>query len=179
MTRPVFINQQTVSSEMWEMAVQWVSANQKLTRQIAARYMRYMAADVNDLYQEATIAAYSALQIAHQKGQPDQLQRFFRVIFKTNCIKLASGIHTVECPEIHNLQVHDQKCDTEDGHNSKEIEKALKNMTKRQRQVCNWLLMQPEPVSTPALAKEFKITRRQACRLISHSIKRIEEWRKI
>jgi hypothetical protein len=34
-------------------------------------------------------------------------------------------------------------------------------------------LQQPEPVSTPDLAREFKVSRRHACRLISSSIERI------
>lgn len=173
MTRTVFIDQQAVSNEMWEMAMQWVSANQKLIRQIASPYRRYMTAENTDLLQEATIAAFKALLTARKKTKPEQFVPFFRVIFKTNCIKLASGIQTEYCFEIHNLPVHDQNEKPEDHENSEAIEKALRTVSKRQREICIWLLEQTEPVSTPELAREFNISRRHACRLISNSIKSI------
>ena len=50
-------------------------------------------------------------------------------------------------------------------------------VSRRQREVCRWLLQQPTPVSTPDIAKEFKVSRRHACRLVSDSIQRIQEQR--
>jgi len=83
--------------------MQWVSANEKLVRQVASPYRRFMAADNADLVQEATIAAFKALIAARKKGKPKQFVPFFRVIFKTCCLKLAPGIQTVHCLEVHNL----------------------------------------------------------------------------
>jgi len=173
MTRPIFFDQQAVSNEMWEMAMQWVSDNRKLIRQIASPYRRYMAAENADLFQEATISAFKALLTASKKAKPRQFVPFFRVIFKTNCIKLASGIQTVHCFEVQSLPGPERREEPEDHENSEAVEKALKTVSKRQREICIWLLKQPEPVSTPELAREFNISRRHACRLISSSIKRI------
>ena len=79
------------------------SDNRKLIRQIASPYIRHMAADSNDLFQEAAIAAYKALISSQKKEKPNQFVPFFRVIFKTNCIRLASGIQTVQSLEDYQL----------------------------------------------------------------------------
>lgn len=176
MTRPVFFDQQAVSNEMWETAMQWVSANEKLVRQVASPYRRFMAADNADLIQEATIAAFKALIAARKKGKPKQFVPFFRVIFKTCCLKLAPGIQTVHCLEVHNLPGPDRD-EEPDYENSEKVKNALKTVSKREREICFWILEQPEPVSTPDLAREFNISRRHACRLVSSSIKRIEALR--
>ncbi|OKY73953.1 MAG: hypothetical protein BM485_15975 [Desulfobulbaceae bacterium DB1] len=173
MTRPVFIDQQATSNEMWATAMQWVAANRKLIGQIASPYRRYMAAENVDLVQEATIAAYKALLAASKKEKPKQFVPFFRVIFKTNCIRLASGIQTEYCLEVHNLPGPTRGKEQEELEDSETVEEALKTVSKRQREICIWLLEQPEPASTPELAREFNISRRHACRLISNSIKRI------
>jgi len=173
MTRPIFIDQQEISNEMWKKAMLWVSTNKKLIRQIASPYRFYMAAESSDLFQEATIAAFKALLASRKKEKPKQFVPFFRVIFKTNCIKLASGIQTEHCLEVHNLPGPARREEQEDFENTEAVEKALATVSKRQRQVCIWLLEQSEPASTPELAKEFNISRRHACRLVSSSIKRI------
>lgn len=173
MTPSVSAEQQVSSAELWDTAMHWVSANKKLIRQIAAPYRRHMAVENTDLLQEAAIAAFKALLATRKKAEPEQFAPFFRVIFKTSCIKLASGIqadhdlemHRIPCPERQ-----ENKTGEEDG---KALEEALKTVSKRQREICVWLLEQPEPVSTPELAREFKITRRHACRLVSNSIKRL------
>ena len=175
MTRPVFIDQQAISNEMWKMAMQWVLANRKLVRQIASPYFRHMMAESEDLLQEATLAAFKALLAARKKAKPKQFVPFFRVIFKTNCIKLASGIQTEYCQEVHNLPGPEHEEEQEDFEDPELVEEALKSVSKRQREICLWLLEQSEPASTPELAKEFNISRRHACRLISNSIKQIAE----
>jgi chromosomal replication initiation ATPase DnaA len=55
-----------------------------------------------------------------------------------------------------------------------EIEQALQAVSKRQREICRWLLQQSTPASTPDIAREFKISRRHACRVVSESIQKIE-----
>ncbi len=164
--------------ELWEAAIDWVSANRTLVRQIAAPYRRHMAADVLDIEQEAVIAAFQALQETLRKEQPDQLAPFFRVIFRTNCIRLASGIHIMDGPEIEDVPAPESDGRGEHSSTCREhevIQEAMQNMTRRQRQVCCWLLAQPHPVSMPELAREFKISRRHACRLLSGGIARIIE----
>ena len=172
MTRPMQGNQKLSSQETWPMAQQWVSANRKLIRQIASPYFRFMAGDTEDLYQEATIVAFKALVTSRKKGKPEQFIPFFRVIFKTSCIKLASGIQTVHCLEDYFLPSPEPPTETREPKIS-EIKQALTAVTKRQREICLWLLQQPTPVSTPCIAKEFKVSRRHACRLVSTSIQKI------
>ncbi|MBU1245342.1 sigma-70 family RNA polymerase sigma factor [Myxococcota bacterium] len=173
MTHPMLqSNQQISSQETWNMALQWVSTHQKLIRQIASPYIRHMTADKEDLYQEATIAAFKAILTSRKKKKPEQFTPFFRVIFKTCCIKAASGIHTVHCLEDYYLPFPEKQKKTEEPNKSK-INQALKTVSKRQREVCLWLLQQPNPVSTPDIAKEFNVSRRHACRLVSNSIQRI------
>ena len=166
---------QTAKRETWAEAVEWVSANRKLVRQIAAPYLRFMQADSNDLFQEATIAAFKALIAARRKEKPKQFVPYFRVIFKTNCIKLASGIQTVPDLEEHHLFVlcPEQERQAPEEQDAGKVEEALRMVSERQREVCLWLLAQPVPVSTPDLARKFKVSRRHACRLISSSIEKI------
>ena len=173
MTKPIFSKEQISSEQIWKLAVQWVSDNKKLIRQIAGPYLRYMAADTGDLLQEATIAAFKALKVVTEKEKQQQLAPFFRVIFKTNCIKLASGIQTVSC-ELHHLPDIANNFNEPDTEDHEALDQAFIVMTKRQREVCSWILNQSHPVSTPALAREFNISRRHACRLISGTIERIE-----
>ena len=161
--------------ETWTIALQWVSANQKFIRKVAAPYMRHMAADKTDVLQEATIAAFKAVIATRKKNKPDQFISFFRVIFKTNCIKLTTGIQTVHCLEDFYLPCSDsaegiQEIDETTG---TMINEALQRVSKRQREVCVWLLQQPVPVSTPDIARKFRVSRRHACRLVSGSIQRI------
>ncbi|MGB3211841.1 MAG: sigma-70 family RNA polymerase sigma factor [Desulforhopalus sp.] len=172
MTCPIQDNQQISSQKTWATALQWIGANKRLVRQVASPYFKFMAGDSEDLYQEATIAAYKALICCRKNDQQERFIPFFRVIFRTSCIKLAAGIQTVHCLEDYFLPVQeetDEAMEPED----KRIKQALQLISKRQRQICLWLLQQPTPVSTPDIAREFKVSRRHACRLVSNSIQRI------
>ena len=88
-------DQQLEDREIWSMAREWVFANKKLIHRVASPYFQFMAADREDLYQEATIAAFKALVASRRKKQQEQFVRYFRVIFRTNCILLAPGVQTV------------------------------------------------------------------------------------
>jgi len=94
------------------------------------------------------------------------------VIFRTNCIQLASGIQTVHCLEDYFLPSLEQEEKTKEPEKEK-IRQALTAVTTRQREICLWLLRQPVPVGTRDIAREFKVSRRHACRLVMHSIQRI------
>lgn len=165
-------NQQLSNREIWSMAQQWVSTNKKLIRQIASPYFRFMAGDNEDLYQEAIIAAFKALVISRKKRKQEQFVRYFRVIFRTNCILLASGIQTVHCLEDYFLPSPEQEEKTKEP-KKEEIKQALTAVTTRQKEICLWLLSQPVPVGTRDIAREFNVSRRHACRLVMHSIQRI------
>ena len=172
MTPPIHSNQKTANRKIWATAMEWASTNRKLIRQIASPYLRFMQADGNDLFQEATIAAFKALIVTRKKEKPEQFVPYFSVIFKTNCIKLASGILTVLSLEEYYLFCSDEQKKQEE-QETWQVEEALKTVSKRQREICLWLLRQTDPVSTPDLAREFKVSRRHACRLISSSIETI------
>ncbi len=164
--------EQQSCQEIWDWAQQWVEANQKLIRQIATPYRRFMAGDNQDLYQEATIAAYKAFISTREKGSPERFTPFFRVIFQTNCIKLSSGIQTVHCMEDYFLPLPEQSEMVREP-KKEEVQLALSKVTARQREVCLWILSQPTPASTPDIANQFKVSRRHACRLVSNSIQTI------
>jgi len=172
MTTPIHSKQKVANCKIWATAMEWTSTNRKLIRQIASPYLRFMQADSNDLFQEATIAAFKALIVARKKENPEQFVPYFRVIFKTNCIKLASGIQTVSSLEEYHLPCPDEQMESEE-QEAKKVEEAMRTVSKRQREICLWLLRQTDPVSTPDLAREFKVSRRHACRLISSSIEKI------
>jgi len=133
-----------------------------------------MAGDYEDLYQEAMIASVKALITCSKKESPERFIPYFRVIFKTSCIKMASGIQTVHCLEDYFLPFPEKHEDEIMEPEALEIEQALMAVSKRQREICHWLLQQSTPASTPDIAEEFSISRRHACRLVSESIRRIE-----
>lgn len=173
MTCPLLTDQPS-NQKTWSTALHWVSLNRKLIRQIAAPYIKFMAGDYEDLYQEATIASVKALITSRKKESPERFIQFFRVIFKTSCVKMASGIQTVHCLEDSFLPFPEKHEDEIKEPEALEIEQALMAVSKRQREICLWLLQQSTPVSTPDIAKEFSISRRHACRLVSESIQRLE-----
>ena len=166
--------QQICSPKTWATAMQWVKTNKRLVRQVAAPYAKFMAGDSEDLYQEATISAYNALLSCMKNGQRERFVPFFRVIFKTNCIKLASGIQTVHCLEEYFLPPQEEAVEVIEPETDR-IDDVLQMVSKRQRQICLWLLDQPTPVSALDIAREFKVSKRHAYRLISNTLQRISE----
>lgn len=174
MTCSLLTDLQLSKQETWSAALQWVSSNRRLVRQIASPYIKFMVGDYEDLYQEAAIASVKALTTSRKKGSPERFISFFRVIFKTSCIKLASGVQTVHCLEDYFLPCPDEHEDEIKEPEAIEIEQALMAVSKRQREICLWLLQQSTPASTPDIANEFNVSRRHACRLVSESIQRIE-----
>ena len=134
MTGSLLTEQQRSRQETWSTALQWVSSNRRLVRQIASPYIKFMVGDYEDLYQEAAIASVKALITSRKKESPERFIPFFRVIFKTSCIKLASGIPTVHCLDdsfLSCLEHEDERKEPE----TVEIEQALMAVSKRQREV--------------------------------------------
>lgn len=166
-------NHSISNRETWQTAMQWVGSNTRLIHSIAGPYLRFMAVDGEDLRQEATIAAFKALMATKKKNTPQRLPAFFRVIFKTQCLKLASGVPTLFVEE---CLLNDHHCDQgaiPPEPFQVEIEEALQLVGKREREVCTWILEQAEPVSTAETAQHFRVSQRQACRLLQKSIAQI------
>ena len=109
-----------------------------------------------------------------KKEKEDRFGPYFRVIFRTNCIKLASGIRSISLEEIPRMPASEPSEWLEKKEDRRIIVRGLGQLTKRERQTCNWLLQQPKPASAPDLANEFKITKRHAFRLISNSLNRLK-----
>ncbi len=175
MTRSLTTRTNTTSRD-WQSVLDWVTANRKLIRQVASPYYLHMAADIDDLTQEAVIAAFKAKITCHKKGVPEKFIPYFRVVFKTCCIRLASGIQTVHCLEDyllpHTISSHEDQPPSQP-ESLERIELALQVISNRQQEVCLWVLEQPLPVSTPDIARRFNITKRHACRIVSNSIQKI------
>lgn len=174
MTRPIQYNDEISSREIWELSMQWVFANRKLIRQFASPYFRHMAAERDDLYQEAAIAAYKAFITCREKGASNRFVPYFRVIFKTNCLKLASGVRTIDFIEYDQFS-SPEKEEEPLVPEKEEIEEALKIVTKKQREICVWLLQQQEPVKFKDISKQFKVSRRHAFRMMSNIYERISQ----
>ena len=174
MTRSPSTDQRPFNQETWSTAQHWVSSNRKLIRQIASPYIKFMAGEYEDLYQEAIIASVKALITSRKKESPERFIPYFRVIFKTSCIKMASGIQTVHCLEDYFLPFPEKLEAEIEEPEADEIDQALMAVSKRQREICLWLLQQSTPASTPDIAEEFSISRRHACRLVRESIRKIE-----
>ena len=87
---------------------------------------------------------------------------------------MASGIQTVHCLEDYLLPSPEKPNEETSEPEEIEIEQALQAVSKRQREICRWLLQQSTPASTPDIAREFNISRRHACRVVSESIQKIE-----
>lgn len=165
------------STQLWEEALRWVATHKTLIRVIASPYRQHIAGDLDDLHQEAVIAAYKALLEVDRKKTPEEFGQFFYVIFKTSCISMARGTRKIHCLEdyfLHHRKKEEGKAIPREP-SMAEIRKAFRVMSERQREICIWLLRQPTPANTRDLAQHFQFSRRQACRLINFSISRIEK----
>ena len=159
------------------MAMEWVRANMHLVSWTALPFLRYMAADNDDLFQEAIIAAFEALIVSRNKQAPQRFIPFFRVIFKTHCLRLATGIPTSPFPNDTLPHSFGQEEDEdEEGFPEpfqSEIEEALQSVGGRRREVCTWILEQAQPVSTMETAQHFKVSQRQVRRLLHKTIEQL------
>jgi RNA polymerase sigma factor (sigma-70 family) len=169
-------NQSTANHEIWQAAMGWVRSHMHIVHWVARPYLPYMAADEDDLFQEATMAAVHALIVVQQKNSPQRLTPFFRVIFKTHCLKMAAGVQPVH-------SAHDYLLCTASREEEEylpepypcEIEEALQVIDGRKREICSWILQQELPVTTLEAAHQFKVSRRQVCRLLNHTLLQLTE----
>lgn len=159
----------------WKTAISWVQSNHTLVDCIAGPYRRYMASSSEDIEHEAILAAFCALSTLAKKGQPSKkFGSYFRVQFKTKCIKMAKGGMNNSFQDIDQIPTipSEHECEEID---HEIIEQALQKMSSRQRQISRWILTQPTPVSTNRIAQEFGICNRTVRNIVCNAIKRVED----
>ena len=162
--------------ETWLKARRWVTENMRLIHWIANPYRNHMAADEDDLLQEATMAAFQALTTAEKKQAAQRFVAFFRVIFKTRCLRLASGIQTVQ--PVNDVLL--DACALEAApplpeHLPIDIDAALRGLSQREREICRWILNQERPVNMHQAAEHFHLSRRHFSRLLHNILYQLAE----
>lgn len=157
---------------IWQMAQSWVAGHIPVIWCIASPYYRYMSCDTGDFVGEAQIVVYQIISaLIEQNKDLSLIDRYFRVAYRTKCIKMASNIHLVADMPIEVMAMEkEQAVDLDESI----IAEALAPLTNRQRQVSHWILKQPRPVSLADIAKQFGIHQQNAGRLLSASIIRIK-----
>ena len=167
----------TPSQVTWLTALEWVRSHRHLVRWEAAAFSVYLAADDDDLFQEAVMAAFQAL-IAARENEPDRLPSYFRTIFRTHCRRMAVGIRPAPCFQEHlDWTAAREEDDKLPEPQPREIEAALEAITDRQREVCSWILAQARPVSTKETAIHFNLSQRQVCRIVRHTVNHLLQQR--
>lgn len=169
-------HQSTANQEIWQAAMEWVRSHMHIVHWVARPYLPYMVADEDDLFQEAIMAAVQALIAVQQKNSPQKLTPFFRVIFKTHCLKMAAGVQPVH--SAHDYLLCTASREEEEYLPERypcEIEEALQVIDVRKREVCSWILLQSRPVTTLETARHFKVSQRQICRLLNHTLLQLTE----
>jgi hypothetical protein len=167
-----FVN--TDKKVIWQLAQSWVHSNRVLIWCIAAPYYRHMSCDSNDLVGEAQLAVYQVISVLIEQDK-DLLQtsRYFRVVYRTRCIKMAAGVAVVDKPHQDVLTMEKKQNIYLD---ETVIQEALLALTNRQRQISQWIFEQPKPVSFNTIADHFGIHVQSVRRILSHAIKRIEGY---
>lgn len=172
MTEPSAIHI-TSSRLTWLTAMEWVRAHRHIVRWEATPFIPYIAGDNDDLFQEATIAAFKALMKVQNQGS-QRLIAYFRTIFRTQCLKMAVGIR----PALFAYEYLACTASREEEEylpdpQPEEIEQAMQRVKDRDRQICRWILEQPFPVSTEETACHFNLSRRQVCRVLQSTTNHI------
>lgn len=162
------------SEQQWQSAIRWVESNRALVGHIAAPYRRYMASNSKDIEQEAILAAFCTLSIlANRADESNNFGAYFRVQFRTRCIKMATGgmVGSIDDTDQIPSTNSEQKLDDLD---HETMEQALQKMSHRQRQISEWILAQPTPVSTTIVAKKFGIQSRTVRAILCSAVSRIQ-----
>ncbi len=163
-------------NERWNLALSWVKSNRVLIRCIAGPYFRYMSCDRQDLNGEALLTAYQVLTLLdRQRKSLSHMNPYFRVAFRTRCISLASGLVVSEY-EIDRIPAEDGLTGQQKELDKGKIREHLRILTNRQRQISEWILAQPTPVSTSTVGRRFGIGSRTVRAILSNAIRRIEEY---
>jgi DNA-binding CsgD family transcriptional regulator len=135
-----------------------------------------MSCEVHDLESEALLTAYQVLTLLSRKRKKlSQMNRYFRVVFRTRCISLTTGL-LVTGYEIEQAPAREVNLDQQGELDESVIREALHVLTNRQRQISEWILSQPTPVSTTTVGKRFGIGSRTVRAILNNAIRRIEEY---
>ena len=165
-----------ISEELWLSAMEWVRFHMHIVHWVADPYLAYMAADEDDLFHEAILAAVEALAAAEKKKAQQQFIPFFRVIFKGRCRDLAAGIQPVlgDLDSLFATVAREEEMYLPEPERE-ETMAALKEIAGRRAEQCAWILAQPKPVSTLETARHFQVSQRQVCRLLEQSLKQLAQ----
>jgi len=163
------------NEHQWQTAILWVQSNDALVRHVASPYSRYMASGSKDIEQEAILTAFCTLEVLKKKRVDEsRLGAYFRVNFRTRCIRMATGIAVSSFANIDQIPAMAPDLDNHDLDHSV-IEQALQGISSRQRLISRWILEQQRPVSTTIVASEFGICSRTVRAIISNAVKQIKE----
>jgi DNA-directed RNA polymerase specialized sigma24 family protein len=165
-----------IKTIIWQQSQAWVCANKTLIWCIAAPYYRHMPCDFTDLAGEAQVVAFQVISSLTDQGKDmTKIAPYFRVVYRSRCIQLAAGVPNVAdlVPAEVVAMEQEQSSDLEESI----IKQALLTLTHRQRQISQWILEQPHPVSITAIAKHFGVHRQNIDRILSSSIHRIKNTR--
>jgi DNA-directed RNA polymerase specialized sigma24 family protein len=163
-------------TELWYLAQVWVKSNRVLIWCIAGPYFRYMSCEVHDLESEALLTAHQVLTLLCRKSKSlSHMNRYYRVVFRTRCISLTTGLQVKEY-EIEDAPAVDEQSTQQEELDETVINESLQVLTNRQRQISEWILAQPTPVSTATVGKKFGIGSRTVRVILNNAIRRIEHY---
>ncbi|MDD3815329.1 MAG: hypothetical protein PHZ02_11880 [Desulfocapsaceae bacterium] len=164
---------------IWPLAQSWVQSNRVLIWCIAAPYYRYMSCDSYDLAGEAQLAVYQViLVLIDQNKDLSFTSKYFRIVFRTRCIQMAAGVALAN-ESMASMAIQKEQYPylaTPSDLDDSIIAEALSALTDRQRLVSRWILSQPKPVSLNTIADHFGIHVQSVRRILSYTIKRIENY---
>jgi DNA-directed RNA polymerase specialized sigma24 family protein len=133
-----------------------------------------MASNSKDIEQEAILAAFYTLSIlANRAEENNKFGAYFRVQFRTRCIKMATGGMVGCIDDIDQIPSTNSEQKTDDL-DLEMMQQALQRMSNRQRQLSEWILAQPTPVSTTIVAKKFGIRSRTVRAILCNAVNRIQ-----
>lgn len=162
-------------TDTWSLASLWIKSNPLLIKCVAAQYYPHMGCNSKDLKSEALLVAYQTLSSLLQSEKDlSDMARYFRVIFRSHCIQMTMGISTVNDLDPGNINVSHGEETRHEELDPDVIDAAFSSLTRRQREVAQWILDQPSPVTIDLVGKHFGITTRGVRRLINDAINRIE-----
>lgn len=163
-------------TDIWNIAILWTKSHGVLIRCVAAPYRPYMGCSAHDIEGEALLTAYLTLRgLLDSEKDLSLMDRYFRVVFRSRCIHMTLGIKVAHGLDIEQIRIPlDKEQPLDPALDQQLIETALRSLTRRQRQVAQWILHQETPASVDLIGQHFGITARGVRRLINTAIDRIE-----
>jgi len=137
-----------------------------------------MSCDSYDLAGEAQAVAFQVISSLMNHHQDLSLiTRYFRVVYRARCIQMAAGVFIADSTSDIPAEVVAMEKQQSAVLDESVITQALFVLTNRQRQVSQWILEQQQPVSIQTIAKHFGVHRQNIERILSLSIKKIENYK--